>query len=383
MKHISERETQLPEALIGRMLEIAVQRKDIISLGPGEPDFPAPEPVVRFVRRFASASNHYSPPGGRKELKEAIAGKLRKENKIDCLPENIIVTAGSQEALLLSLQCTLDVNEHVMVPDPGFLGYKPLVEITDSAAMPYPLHESNSWEMDVDDLKKAADRKKTGAVIINSPSNPTGAVLDRKALEELADFAVEYDTYVFSDEAYEKIIYGKKHISAASLNGMEDYVFTFQTFSKTYAMCGFRVGYCAGPEEVINAMTKAHVYSTICAPTISQMVATEALGLGSKYTNTMVKEYKRRRNFIVRRLNHAGLRTIMPQGAFYAFANVQKFSKDSFKFATRLLNEGKVAALPGKEFGSHGEGFIRCSFATDYRLIEKAMARLETFLKHI
>ncbi len=381
MRHVSERERELPEALIGRMLEIAVQRKDVISLGPGEPDFPAPKPIVQFTKQFAGKCNHYSPPGGRKELKEAIVKKLRKENKINCDSENIVVTAGSQEALMLALQCTADVNEQVLIPDPGFLGYTPSVELTDAVPVPFMLHEKNKWEIDPDDIRKAADRKKSHALIINSPANPTGNMLSKKTLEEIADIAVEYDVYVFSDEAYEKIIYGKKHVSLASLNGMEDYAITLQTFSKSYAMCGYRLGYCVAPKDIVRAMTKIHMYSTICAPTISQMVGVKALQMSSKYTQAMAKEYKRRRNLIVKRLNELGMHTVKPEGAFYAFANIENFSKDSFHFANTLLKKAKVAVVPGSEFGKNGEGYIRCSFATDYRLIEKAMGRIEKFLK--
>ena len=380
MRHVSERERELPEALIGRMLEIAVQRKDVISLGPGEPDFPAPKPIVAWTKKFAQF-NHYSPPGGRKELKEALVKKLRKENKIRCGPENIVVTAGSQEALMLALQCTVDVNEQVLIPDPGFLGYTPSVELTDAVPVPFMLHEKNKWEIDPDDIRKAADRKKSHALIINSPANPTGNVLSRKTLEEIADIAIEYDIYVFSDEAYEKIIYGKKHVSLASLNGMEDYAITLQTFSKSYAMCGYRLGYCVAPKDIVQAMTKIHMYSTICAPTISQMVGAKALQMSSKYTQAMVKEYKRRRDLVVKRLNELGMHTVKPEGAFYAFANIGNFSKDSFHFANTLLKKAKVAVVPGSEFGKNGEGYIRCSFATDYRLIENAMSRIEKFLK--
>lgn len=380
MRHVSERERELPEALIGRMLEIAVQRRDVISLGPGEPDFPAPKPVVNFTKQFADRCNHYSPPGGRKELKEALVKKLRKENRIRCGQDNIVVTAGSQEALMLVLQCTVDVNGQVLVPDPGFLGYVPSVELADAVPVPFPLHEENGWEIDPDDTKKVIG-KKTHAMIINSPANPTGNVLGRKTLEELADIAVDSDIYVFSDEAYEKIIFGKKHISIASLNGMEDYAITLQTFSKSYAMCGYRLGYCVAPEEVAQAMTKIHMYSTICAPTLSQLVGLKALEMGSRHTKAMVKQYRRRRDLIVKRLNETGLHTVKPEGAFYAFASIQNHSKNSFRFAQALLKKAKVAVVPGSEFGRNGEGYVRCSFAADYRLIEKALDRIGNFLR--
>jgi len=381
MKHISERESELPEAMIGQLIEIASEHKDIISLGPGEPDFPAPKAIVEYTKKIAGKCNHYSPPGGRRELKEAIAKKLRKENKIRCDVSNIAVTTGSQEALLLGIAASLDVSEQVIIPSPSFLGYLPTAEIFTAQPVAVPLRESNNWELDPDDLKKVADRKKTGALIINTPANPTGGVLSKKTLEEIADLAVEFDFYVFSDEAYEKIIYEKKHFSMGSLNGMQDYVITLQTFSKSHAMCGYRLGYACGPEEIIKAMTKMQPYSTICAPTISQMLGVKALQMGDAYTKQMVREYRRRRDLIHRRLNDMELATKKPEGAFYAFSNIKKFDKNSIRFSREMIKKIKVAAMPGSEFGRFGEGYIRCSYATDYRLIEKAMDRMEKFLR--
>ena len=187
--------------------------------------------------------------------------------------------------------------------------------------------------------------------------------------------------YIFSDEAYEKIIYDKKHVSIGSFNGMENYVATFQTFSKSYAMCGYRVGYCVAPKILADAMKKTHIYSTLCAPTISQMVATKALTIDTKYLNRMVKEYDRRRQYLVKRLNEIGLPTVTPYGAFYTFSNVKGIVDDSFKFAHDLLTKAKVAVMPGREFGVFGEGYIRCSYATDYKVIERAMIKLEKFVR--
>ena len=367
--------------MIGQLIEIASEHKDIISLGPGEPDFPAPKAIVEYTKKIAGKCNHYSPPGGRRELKEAIAKKLRKENKIRCDVSNIAVTTGSQEALLLGIAASLDVSEPVIIPSPSFLGYLPTAEIFTAQPVAVPLRESNNWELDPDDLKKVADRKKTGALIINTPANPTGGVLSKKTLEEIADLAVEFDFYVFSDEAYEKIIYEKKHFSMGSLNGMQDYVITLQTFSKSHAMCGYRLGYACGPEEIIKAMTKMQPYSTICAPTISQMLGVKALQMGDAYTKQMVREYRRRRDLIHRRLNDMELATKKPEGAFYAFSNIKKFDKNSIRFSREMIKKIKVAAMPGSEFGRFGEGYIRCSYATDYRLIEKAMDRMEKFLR--
>jgi aminotransferase len=382
MPHVSEREQQLPEQEIGKLLRIAVEDKSVISLGPGEPDFPAPAPIVQLTKKYANQCNHYSPPGGRKELREAIARKLKRDNKIDVDPEQVVVTCGSQEALVLAAACTLDVSEQVILPDPSYMGFLPAFELFNAGIRPVPLREEDNFAIDPDEVEKAIDPKKTKVLMINSPANPTGTVLSRKLLEQLADIAIEHDLYIFSDEAYEKILYdGAEHTSIGSLNGMEERTVTFQSFSKTYAMCGYRVGYAVVPEILVEAMKRAHNDVSISAPTISQLVATDALKLPSKYTDAMVREYDRRRNLIVPRLNELGLRTPMPKGAFYAFSRIKHYGVGSRKFAHDLLTKAKVAVVPGTDFGKNGDGYVRFSFATDYKLIEKALDKLEKFLK--
>jgi len=205
--------------------------------------------------------------------------------------------------------------------------------------------------------------------------------LSRKVLEEIADIAVENNLMIFSDEAYEQIVYDKaKHVSIASLNGMENNVATFQTFSKSFAMCGFRLGYVSGPQKLIKEMIKVHHYITLTAPNISQLVGVKALDLNKKYINGMVKEYKRRRDMIVKRLNDMDLPTPMPDGAFYTLSNIGKYSKNSVKFSEMLMKKAKVAVIPGTEFGPYGEGYVRCSFATDYDKIVRAMDKMEGVL---
>ena len=379
--HISERESQLPDSIIGKLQEIAAEHKDIISLGIGEPDFLTPKPVLDYASKIIKKSTHYTAPKGIKELREAISKKLRKDNKIDANPDNVLVTCGSQEAIFMAILSSLDPSEQIIVPNPSYLGYIPAIELADAAPVYIKLEEEDNFEINPDRLKELIDKKKTKAIIINSPANPTGNVLSKKVLEKIADIAVENDLYIFSDEAYEKLIYEKKHISIGSLNGMEKYVATFQSFSKTYAMCGFRLGYIHGPNKLIEAMTKSSHYVTLCAPNISQLLGVKALSLPNKYTQDMVNEYNRRRKFIVKRLNEIGLRTGMPYGAFYTFSNITSFSKNSLKFSQDLLKKAKVAVVPGTEFGNHGEGYIRCSYATDIKLIAKAMDRIEKFVK--
>jgi len=381
MVHIAEREIQLPDAVISKLLKLAAEDKSVISLGPGEPDFPAPQPIVEYTKQFADKCNHYSPAGGRKELKEAIIKKLKKENHITAHPDNIIVTCGSQEALLLATACTCDVSEQIIIPNPSFLGYLPMFELFDAFPVPLQLREDNDWNINPDELRKLIDPKKTKAIMLNTPANPTGTVLSRKLLEEIATIARDFNVYIFSDEAYEHLVYGKPHISIGSLNGMERYTVSFYTFSKSYAMCGYRVGYAVGPKLLIDAMTKTHIYTTLCAPTLSQMVAAKALTIDDKYIESMRREYDKRRKVIVKRLNDIGLATVNPHGAFYTFSNIKDVTDDSFKFAFHLLQEAKVAVMPGKEFGSYGEGYIRCSYATALPKIETAMERMEKFVQ--
>tara|TARA_Y100000310_G_scaffold341676_1_gene441611 strand:- start:8674 stop:9822 length:1149 start_codon:yes stop_codon:yes gene_type:complete len=382
MTNLSEREMELPDATIGKLLKIAVEDKAIVSLGPGEPDFDTPKPIVNHLKQLMKKEiGHYSPPGGRAELKEALIKKLKKKNRIKADKENMIVTCGSQESLLLATACTLDVSEQVIIPNPSFLGYLPTFELFNANPVFVKLKEDLKFEVDPDDVRKVIDKKKTKVVILNTPANPTGGVIRKKILEELADIARQYDLYLFSDEAYEDLIYDKKHFSVGSLNGMEDNIVSFFTFSKSYAMCGYRVGYCVGPDHLINAMTKTHIYSTLSAPTISQMLAVKALSISDKYVQKMAKEYRRRRDLLVKGLNSLNLTTNKPDGAFYTFSNISEYSKNSFKFAHELLAKAKVAVVPGKEFGRDGEGYIRCSYATDYNLIQEAVNRMEKYLK--
>ncbi|MBI2041096.1 MAG: pyridoxal phosphate-dependent aminotransferase [DPANN group archaeon] len=381
MTHISEREQELPDTLMLQLQELASEHKDIISLSIGEPDFKTPKPILAAAKNSLARGTHYSPAAGRTDLRKAIAQKLRKENKIHADWENVIVTAGSQEGLMAALLATVDPTEEVILASPGYLGYVPAIELADGVPVFVRLREQDGWQVNPDEIKKKIS-KKTVAIILNTPANPTGTVLKRKVLEEVADIAVQNDLYIFSDEAYEKIIYGDaKHISAGSLNGMSKYVVTFNTFSKTYAMCGFRLGYMRGPKEFVKAVSKVHHYLEICAPHTSQLAGLAALKLPNKYISEMVREYDRRKKLIVQRLNEIGLRTVNPEGTFYALADISDFSSSSIKFAEDLIKKARVACVPGTEFGPFGEGLARFSYANDYKLIKQAMNRIETVLK--
>lgn len=383
---IAERFEELPTLTIGRFLKIAAERKDVISLGPGEPDFDSPPHIIKAAKKCLDERyTHYSPPGGRLGYKEAIIKKLKKENKIKTAPENIISTTGSTEGILLSLMCTVDPGEGVLIPDPGFLAYKPTVEVLNGMPLPVPLLEEDGFQINTEKMEKVIIPEKTRAIIVNTPSNPTGTVFGKKMLEEIADFAREHDILIIADEAYEKFVYDDaKHISIGSLNGMEDYVMTLHSFSKTYAMPGFRIGYAAGPEKIVEAMTKLHIFTTLCSPTISQVTATEALNGDQGCVERMCKEYDKRRKMIIKRVNEIpGFSCPTPKGAFYAFVNVKTFGMNSLAFSEWILKNAKVAVIPGTEFGKFGEGYIRLSYATSYDLIDKALDRIEKAVRKL
>ena len=387
-RYLSERVSQLPKTRFGEILRMAEEAKGIISLGPGEPDFDAPAFIVRnSCKALKEGETHYSPPSGRIELKEAFAKKLKKENKIKVSNlDEILVTAGSTEGILLALICLLDPGEECLVPDPGFLAYRPTVEMFNGFAVSMRLDEETGFQIDLDATKKAIS-KRTRCLILNTPSNPTGTVFKRKFLEELADLVVENDLIVLSDEAYEKLIYNDaKHISFASLNGMEEFTLSLFTCSKTFAMPGLRIGLLHGPEWLIKAMARVKLYSTLCAPTPFQLAAAKALKSKEmqRETEKMRKEYARRRKLILKRIDEInGLEIkVKPEGAFYAFPRFYA-KMDSFKFAEFLLKKAKVLVVPGIEFGKEGSNFIRMSYATAYAKIEKAMDRIEKVMKKL
>lgn len=382
---ISERYFQLPSSEFAEIMRLAEEKKDIISLGPGEPDFTTPKHIIDFAKKkLDEGYTHYSPPGGRIETKEAIARKLKKDNHIDVNPDEIIVTCGSQEGLLLATLALLDPGEKMLVPDPGFLAYIPMVESITGTSISVPLLEENGFEYDPEEVKRSID-KKTRVLLINTPGNPTGRILKKKTLEELADIAVDNNLVIFSDEAYEKIVYGNnKHISIASLNGMKDYVITFQSFSKTYAMPGWRIGYAAGPKDIIDSMIRMHIYTSVCAPTLSQLAAVEALEGDQSCVEKMRKEYERRRKLIIKRIREIpNISCLEPEGAFYAFPNIKGLGMKSSKVVKLFLEKARVLTVPGTEFGKYGEGYIRMSYATAYEKIEEAFNRIEEVVKKL
>jgi len=382
---ISERFFELPSSKFAQIMKTASEDKRVISLGPGEPDFTTPKHIIRFAKKkLDQGYTHYSPPQGRLDLRETIARKLKKDNKIDVSPDEIIVTCGSQEALFLATLALVDPGEKMIVPNPGFLAYIPMVESVTGTQISIPLLEEDGFELNPEKVEELIDNR-TQVLLINSPGNPTGRILKKKTLEKLADIVIEHDLKVFSDEAYEKFVYdNNKHISIGSLNGMEKHALTFQSFSKSYAMPGWRVGYAAGPKEIIQSMTRIHLYCGLCSPTISQLAALEALRKSQKCVRDMKKEYDRRRKLIVKRLIEIpNIFCLNPEGAFYAFPNIKDLGMKSSEIAKIFLKKGKVLTVPGTEFGKYGEGYLRLSYATSYEKIKKALNRIENVVRKL
>ncbi|MBI2084070.1 MAG: pyridoxal phosphate-dependent aminotransferase [Candidatus Aenigmarchaeota archaeon] len=382
--HLARRVKVIESSKIEESLRILEQHPEIISLGAGEPDFPAPPNVIKSAEKFLEKGfTHYSPLQGRHELREELVKKLKKDNKIDADPENIIISCGSKESILLAIMTLVNPKEEVIIPDPGYIAYRPIVQMLDGIAKSMPLKEDDGFEAHPDILKKIITRK-TRLLVINTPSNPTGSILTKRVLEEIADIAVEKDLMILSDEAYEKLIYdNEKHVSIASLDGMEDRVVTVQSFSKTYAMCGFRVGYAVADERIIKEMTEFKICTTLAAPTFAQLAAVEALRNSASYTKMMVKEYDMRRRMVIKRLGEMELACTTPKGAFYAFPNIKKFKLPSVKFSDALMKKGKVVVIPGTEFGRYGEGHVRISYATSHDKLVQALGRIERFIQKI
>jgi len=380
MVEVSKRVKGIEESKIGESLKVLEQEPSIISLGAGEPDFSTPQRIIEATKKFLEKGyTHYAPLEGKVELREALADKLKKENKIDVSPEEVLVTCGSKEAILLTILSLIDPGEKVIIPDPGYLAFRPIVLVANGVPISLHLRQEDGFEINIDELKKLIDPK-VKLLIINTPSNPTGAVFKKKTLEEIADVVVENELMVLSDEVYEKLVYEGKHISIGSLNGMKDYVITTQSFSKSYAMCGFRIGYVTGPLKLVEEMKKLKICTTISAPTASQIAAIEALK-SEKDVEKMRKEYDRRRKLLIKRLSDfEKMEFVKPKGAFYFFPNISAYGMSSEEFSEFLLEKVKVLILPGNEFGKYGEGFIRISYATAYEKIEEAMDRMEKVL---
>ncbi|MBU4535178.1 MAG: pyridoxal phosphate-dependent aminotransferase [Euryarchaeota archaeon] len=343
---------------------------DAINLGIGEPDFDTPPHIRRaVVDALEEGFTHYTSNKGIIELREAISEKLKADNNIQSSPEEIIVTVGASEALYMCTQALVNPGDEVLIPDPGFLSYDACVKLAEGKPIPIPLKKENNFQMTVADVEERITPK-TKALILNSPSNPTGSVMKKEDVKAIAELTQDKGIFIISDEIYEKIIYEGQHHSPGEFS---DKAITINGFSKTYAMTGFRVAYAAAQEEIIEELLKVHQYNTACASSISQKGAFAALEGPQDCVADMVGEFKRRRDMVVSRLNEMGWPCSLPEGAFYIFPAVG----NSFEFVKKAL-ENEVVVVPGEGFGKCGENHIRISYATSYDALETALDRMES-----
>ena len=379
---VSTRVRDVPFSGIREFFELVAQSKGVVSLGVGEPDFPTPSPMKSAgIAAIENDDTSYTSNYGLIELRELIAKKFAKENKLKYNPVNqILVTTGTSEALDLVFRALLSPGDEVIVPEPSYVSYKPCVWFTGANPVPVVMREENDFRVTKEDIERKIT-KKTKAIVVASPNNPTGSVLRKGDLEDIADLAIEHDLAIISDELYERLIYdGEKHYSIGSFSGMQERTVTINGFSKSFAFTGWRLGYAAGSSEIIELMMKIHQYTMLCAPTVAQYSAMKFVEC-EKYVKEMVEEYDRRRRLLVKGLNELpGVSCIMPKGAFYAFPNIRKTGLSSKDFATKLLKEAGVAVVPGTSFGESGEGYVRCSYSVSRDVILEALGRMRKLL---
>ena len=367
---------------IRKFFDIVATMKDVISLGIGEPDFVTPQPIIEAgIQALHAGETHYTSNAGLLQLRRAITDHIRDTYDVHYDPATeAIITVGVSEALYLAMTALLNPGEEVIIPTPCFVSYQAEVILAGGVPVEIPTFVEDGFQVQPDRLQ-AAITPRTKAILLGYPNNPTGAVYTRQVLLEIARIAEQHDLIVISDELYDQLVYGIQHVCFPSLPGMRSRTILLGGFSKNYAMTGWRAGFACGPADIIKGLVRIHQYTIMSAPTMSQMAALEAIQHGHKFVVEMRNEYDRRRKLIVGGLNELGLPTFEPHGAFYAFPNVAITGMNDETFAQKLLEEERVAVVPGSSFGAGGEGFVRCSYATAYEKIEEALRRMQHFMQ--
>lgn len=383
-KRISPVVQAIPPSGIRRFFDIAAEMEDVISLGVGEPDFVTPWSIREScVYGLEQGYTSYTANRGLLELREEICALQKRNFNIDYDPKtNVLVTVGVSEALDIAMRAILTPGDEILIPEPCYVSYKACASLAGAVPVAVPAKIENNFSITPADLE-AHVTNKTKALLIGYPNNPTGAILTKEQLIDIANFAQEHDLIVISDEIYGDLTYGgERHVCFAGLPGMKDRTILLNGFSKAYAMTGWRIGYAMSNPAIISAMTKIHQYTMLCAPITAQIAAVEALRHGEKYMKKMVSEYDKRRRLIYDGLTNAGLKCFEPKGAFYIFPDITSTGLTSEEFAEQLLMKEHVALVPGTAFGQCGEGYVRCSYATSVAKISEAIARIEHFVQH-
>jgi len=379
---LAQRISSVPPSGIRKFFDVIATMDDVISLGVGEPDFATPGHITQAgIRSLERGETSYTSNSGMLELREELSKHLSSLYGVDYSPaDELLITVGVSEALYLALLTAVDLGDEVIVPEPCFVSYKPGVIFAGGTPVTVEAKVENGFEITAAEIEGKITPK-TKALLIGYPNNPTGAVMSRTRLEEMAALAEKHDLIVISDEIYDRLVYGVEHVCFSSLPNMRERTILLGGFSKTYAMTGWRLGYAAAPVHILDGMRKAHQYMIMCAPTTAQVAGIEALRNGEEAVQEMLAEYDQRRRVIVDGLNSIGMPCFEPQGAFYAFPSIQNTSLSSEEFSEKLLFEQKVAVVPGTAFGECGEGYVRCAYATSMVNIEEALGRMEDIVK--
>lgn len=369
---------------IRKFFDIVSEMKDAISLGVGEPDFDTPWHIRdEGIFSLEKGRTFYTSNAGLKELKIEIAAYLKRHYGLEYdFNHEILVTVGGSEAIDIAMRAMLDPGDEVLIPQPSYVSYLPCAVLANGTPVVIELKEENEFRLTREELE-AAITPKTKLLVLPFPNNPTGAIMERKDLEAIAEVVREHDLFVLSDEIYAALTYQEEHVSIASLPGMRERTIVINGFSKSHAMTGWRLGYACGPKIILEQMLKIHQFAIMCAPTTSQYAAVEALRSGDEDVEQMREEYNGRRRYLLHRFREMGLQCFEPYGAFYIFPCIKEFGMTSEEFATRFLNEEKVAVVPGTAFGECGEGFLRISYAYSLNSLKEALDRLERFVKKL
>jgi aminotransferase len=381
---LNDRVRSMPPSGIRRFFDMLAEMKDVISLTIGEPDFTTPEPITRAaIESLEKGETHYTANGGMIELRELIAANLNDRYGVEYDPKTeLIITVGASEGVDASLRATINPGDEVIYHEPCFVAYAPCIELAGGVAIPVSTTDATDFRVTAE-MIEAAITPRTKAIFLGYPNNPTGAVLDRDELEAIARVAQEHDLLVYSDEIYDRLVYGEhQHTAMSSLDGMRERTVLLGGFSKSYAMTGWRIGYVAAPAGLMAGIAKVHQYGIMCAPTSAQFAAIAALRIGEPHLQAMRTEYDRRRRYMTDRFNQIGLTCFEPMGAFYCFPRVTDATGlDETAFAEKLLEEERVGVVPGSAFGPSGAGHIRVCYATAYEQIVEAMDRIERFVE--
>lgn len=381
---LSDKVIKIKPSGIRKFFDLVQEMPDAISLGVGEPDFDTPWHIrEEGIFSLEKGRTFYTSNAGLMELRKAIAGYLERKLKLHYDPvHEILVTVGGSEGIDLALRAMLNAGDEVILPEPCYVSYLPCIELADGVPVTIELKEENAFKLTPEELR-AAITDKTKILILPFPNNPTGAIMTKEELEPIADIVKEHDLFVISDEIYSELTYQGEHCSIASFPGMQERTIVINGFSKAFAMTGWRLGYTAGPQLILEQMTKIHQFAIMAAPTTSQYAAVEAMNNGNDDVDLMRKSYNQRRRFVLQKFKDMGLSCFEPEGAFYTFPCIKEFGMSSDEFASRFLKEEKVAVVPGTAFGDCGEGFLRISYAYSIEELKEALGRLERFVNRL